>query len=284
VVGQMLDYAANAVVYWPLETLRATFEARLTAERGDAGQTIAQALGRDDPDTLWEQVKTNLAAGRIRMVFVADVIPPELLRIVEFLNGQMTPAEVLAVEIRQYTGQGQRTLIPRLLGQTATAEKTKGTAPGAQRHWDEASLFDDLAARRPYEEVLAARRIYDWTREHVDRLWWGRGKNDGSRYGMLDHDKVSHSFIALWSSGNLEIPFQYMRMRLFTEPTTRAELLTHLNAIPGVNIPAGKITGAPWVRLSTFSNEQALHQLIEVFEWALAQLHTARASIEHEPQ
>ncbi len=26
VVGQMLDYAANAVVYWPLETLRTRFE------------------------------------------------------------------------------------------------------------------------------------------------------------------------------------------------------------------------------------------------------------------
>ena len=26
VVGQMLDYAANAVVYWPLEALRARFE------------------------------------------------------------------------------------------------------------------------------------------------------------------------------------------------------------------------------------------------------------------
>lgn len=28
VVGQMLDYAANAVVYWPVETIRAKFEAR----------------------------------------------------------------------------------------------------------------------------------------------------------------------------------------------------------------------------------------------------------------
>ena len=25
VVGQMLDYAANAVVYWPIETIRARF-------------------------------------------------------------------------------------------------------------------------------------------------------------------------------------------------------------------------------------------------------------------
>jgi hypothetical protein len=33
VVGQMLDYAANAVVYWPVERLRATFEA-IRAQNG----------------------------------------------------------------------------------------------------------------------------------------------------------------------------------------------------------------------------------------------------------
>ena len=35
--------------------------------------------------------------------FVAEEIPRELRRIVEFLDVQTDPAEVLAVEIRQYT-------------------------------------------------------------------------------------------------------------------------------------------------------------------------------------
>lgn len=37
---------------------------------------------------------------------MADVIPTELQRIVRFLTQQMYPAEVLAVEIRQYVGEG----------------------------------------------------------------------------------------------------------------------------------------------------------------------------------
>ena len=37
----------------------------------------------------------------IALSFVADEIPSELRRIVEFLNQQMDPAEVLAVEIKQ---------------------------------------------------------------------------------------------------------------------------------------------------------------------------------------
>ena len=45
-------------------------------------------------------------------MFVADEIPVELRRIVEFMNGQMDPAEVLAVEIKQYVGGNLKTLVP----------------------------------------------------------------------------------------------------------------------------------------------------------------------------
>lgn len=49
-------------------------------------------------------MQANLRAARIRMLFLTDRMPTELRRIVEFLNGQMQPAEVLAVELRQYEG------------------------------------------------------------------------------------------------------------------------------------------------------------------------------------
>ncbi len=40
-------------------------------------------------ETFWQQVGSNLHAGRLRLLFVADEIPPQLRRIVEFLNQQM---------------------------------------------------------------------------------------------------------------------------------------------------------------------------------------------------
>ena len=126
VVGQMLDYAANAVAYWPLETLRARF----TESHEDAEQDLMNFL--DDlsanPDEFWRKVKTNLQAGKVRLVFVADEIPVELRRIVEFMNGQMDPAEVLAVEIKQYVGGNLKTLVPRVIGQTAEAKRKKSGA------------------------------------------------------------------------------------------------------------------------------------------------------------
>ncbi|MDQ3539375.1 MAG: hypothetical protein M3440_01695, partial [Chloroflexota bacterium] len=127
VVGQMLDYAANAVVYWPAEAIRARFVAASTAAGRDPGQTLAEFLGPEaDPEAFWQVAKHNLQAGRVRLVFVADAIPPELRRIVEFLNGQMDPAEVIAIEVRQFVGQGVRALVPRVVGQAAAIQQAKG--------------------------------------------------------------------------------------------------------------------------------------------------------------
>ncbi len=119
VVGQMLDYAANAVVYWPVEQIRAKFQARCESEGEDPDELLAGFL-RDNGtnDEFWLNVKTNLQARRIRLVFVADIIPAELRRVVEFLNEQMDPAEVLAIEVKQFIGEGMKTLVPRVLGQT----------------------------------------------------------------------------------------------------------------------------------------------------------------------
>lgn len=76
VVGQMLDYAANAVAYWPIEQIRARFEMRCEAEGTDPDETLEDFLaGADDADAFWKRVKTNLQAGRVRLVFLADAIP-----------------------------------------------------------------------------------------------------------------------------------------------------------------------------------------------------------------
>jgi hypothetical protein len=64
VVGQMLDYASNAVVYWPVERLRATFEARCAAQDRDPAAVLAEEFGEQiDPEQFWQSVRTNLLAG-----------------------------------------------------------------------------------------------------------------------------------------------------------------------------------------------------------------------------
>ncbi|MHB1467456.1 MAG: DUF4268 domain-containing protein [Thermoleophilia bacterium] len=131
VVGQMLDYAANAVVYWPVESIRSVFESTCERAGTDPDEQVLDLIGSDGENNdaiedYWKQVKTNLQAARIRLVFLADAIPSELKRIVEFLNSVTDPTEVLAIELRQFVGEGIKTLVPRVIGQTAEAQQKKG--------------------------------------------------------------------------------------------------------------------------------------------------------------
>lgn len=76
VIGQMLDYAANAVVYWPVEEIKAKFDNRCQDDHLDPNAELADLLGEgQDTSTFWQQVKTNLQADRVRLLFIADEIP-----------------------------------------------------------------------------------------------------------------------------------------------------------------------------------------------------------------
>jgi len=50
VVGQMLDYAANAVAYWPAERIVSEFEATCTASGRDPEEVLSETFGGVDPE------------------------------------------------------------------------------------------------------------------------------------------------------------------------------------------------------------------------------------------
>ena len=210
VVGQMLDYAANAVNYWNLDSLRESFEESRRAVGEDPERDIEVLT--DDPEAdyaeYWERVKTNLLAGRIRLVFVADVIPAELQRVVEFLNERMSPTEVIAVEIRQYKGGGEQMLVPRVLGQTAEARQRKSsTASRGSRRWDEPSFLEETERRAGIPAANGARGILEWSGGHFSRLGWGKGAVEGTVVLALDHGGSSYLPFYLGTSGTIEIYF-----------------------------------------------------------------------------
>jgi hypothetical protein len=110
IVAQMLDYAANAASYWTGESLKMWSE--LSARRTVGSRTKRSSRRSStvsDPDDYWAKVQTNLAAGKLRLVFVSDAIPGELRRIVEFLNAKMTETEVLAYSPSRSSSTSTRT-------------------------------------------------------------------------------------------------------------------------------------------------------------------------------
>ena len=125
IVGQMLDYAAHATETWSVGEIRGTFE----SESSDSESALSELLlpeAEPDANAFWDNVATNLAVKRLRLLFVSDGIPDELARVVEFLNEQMPNIEVLAVEIKRFRGETSETLVPRVIGRL-TARRSGGS-------------------------------------------------------------------------------------------------------------------------------------------------------------
>jgi hypothetical protein len=255
VVAQMLDYAANATANWKVESLRAWFEAECERAQVDPVSKLGDAFAIADYDSYWETVKTNLAADRIRLVFVSDEISAELRSIVEFLNRQMTETEVLAIEVKQYVDEaGERqTIVPRVLGQTQAAKATKRGTAGPPRAWDEASFLADLTSRRGEAIATIARSLIAWAdaRDGVN-IVYGKGAVFGSAQARLEQDGP---LFRVYSSGIAEVPLRWM-----PSEEASAELRRQLTeVIPGIS--KGPV---PTLDTVTLSDEGTLHRFLEV--------------------
>lgn len=279
VVGQMLDYAANAILHWPLTTIRERFEHTCEMEKADPAEKIAALIETNVDDiegveAFWETVQTNLRAGKLRLVFVADRIPVELRRIIEFLNEHAKDVEVLGVELRQYVGSNLRTIVPRVIGQTAAAEQVKGSgSTRSSRQWDESTFFPELERRHGAVHVEAARQILHWANKQQLRIWWGRGKGNGSFVPTLDYKGVKHQLFAVYTYGTLEVYFQYHAYKPpFDAEEKRLELMQKLNTIPGVQLEAKDISRRPNISLAVFADPRVRQQLFSVYEWFLEEI------------
>lgn len=204
VVAQMLDYAANAKTSFSADRMAAWLEDDAQARGTTAAQALSDTLGVEDPDAFWTTVATNLDVERFRLIFVSDVIPPELRRIVEFLNGQMAQTEVLAIEVKQYVDDHARhqTIVPRVIGNTETAKRTK-RARSSGRATDRTSLLAALAEGDP-GAADAAQALLDWGEQHPNlSVHWTRAGDIAFAVGK--------SLLRVWEEGKLEVKVNTLR-------------------------------------------------------------------------
>lgn len=280
VLGQSIDYAANAVVHWPIDSIIALFEANCRDRGRDPEQIFEEFLGADaNEDRFWQKVKTNLQAGKIRLVFVADEISAEMRRVVEFLNEQMDPVEVLALEIKQYVSQdGLRTLVPRIIGQTAEAQQKKSSATRERRRWDESSFFAEMKARRGAEEAQMAKAIYVWVKDRSPEMdiQWGTGDTYGGFAAQLHRKgKKPYQLFTVNIAGKMEIAaHNYGSQPPFDGEEKWLELRNKFSSI-GLSLPTepGE-RRSPSLALFTLQDEEAIEQVIETFDWVIEEIKT----------
>lgn len=190
------------------------------------------------------------------MLFVADRIPKELARIVEFLNEQMRPAEVLAVEVEQFANPaGVRTLVPRLVGATERARSVKAVAPAAEP-LSETDWLNDLESRFGARARHGVERFIEWLRGHGCDVAATDTQDSLCARVIRTDGKPTWPFFIRRSTGRLEVSLQ----RLATVPqlrdeAARQEILAQIRSLPAETFNTAKTTGWPALRLEDLAED-----------------------------
>jgi len=262
IVGQMLDYAANAQRYWQVGHIRSLAIAQYGGtEKAEAA--IMKILGLEPGDNVepdleayWGKVEDNLRHGRLRLIFMADRLPPELRRVIEFLNGQMEETEVLGIELAQYVGSNLKALVPRVIGQTeVTRLKKLEATPGKKRINQQEFLEScpedvrDFFARAISESQQRGMQIYWGTTGFSLRAPNSEGKRTTLFYGFPPGIVRKDSAVAQGYVGNIE------------DARNREQIRQRFLKIPGIT-PSGQYTVTLELNIQTLENATKLLEVV----------------------
>ena len=271
VVGQMLEYAANARRYWPVDRLRSDF----TRTTANADVVLQEFVGPDvDGESFWRDVQTNLEAGRIRLIFVADEIPDELRTIVEFLNEQMTQTEVLAIEVRRYAGDGLITLVSSIIGNTSKAKETKGSGGSDRYSRTQGEVLEAIEARFTSATRAAVENLLDWAQARGFQIRQGSGATGACMLVLPGRDRALFTFSA---DGSIVFDHvrHYLRHAPFDDDSKRAELIERLdNFKPGGHAirDRNRVSGrALDITLKDLADSSIQDRFKGFLDWALQQ-------------
>lgn len=292
-----LDRAANLVVielkrtddggHMELQALRyaamvstMTFAQAVEAHRkfrsdnrldGDPAEAILAFLGWTEPDD-------DHFAADVRIVLASEDFSREITTTVMWLNDRSL--DIRCVRMKPYQ-LGEQVLLdvqqviplPEATDyQVRVREKSEvARAARTDTRWDEASFLTALEARKGSATRAVAVELLRWTEEACGKLGWGKGATDGSFVATPTVDNQLQSLFAVWTSGTLEVHFQYLAAKHpFSDPGLREELRRRLNDIPGVSIPPDALARRPSIALDLLAPPESRRLLMEAFGWVLA--------------
>jgi len=284
VVAQMLDYASNAVLHWPLERIQSDLEETCAANNRECDEAILTLMDASSEsseeriDKFWQSVKTNMEAGRLRLVFLADEIHRDLLHIVEFLNRQMNPCEVIAVELKQYVGQGLRTLVPRVIGQSVEAQRRKSPKQIKEgRDWSREEFMEWVSRSRGDNAISRITRIASLAEDFDLELDWGTNKITPDLWiGVKREGEILWAF-DIWKSCGLAFRPALLQVNpVFQTSSAQAKLIEIWNTVDGFAYDPDKA----WQKAAQIEtlSEHSFNHLVSVLRWTLQAIKSGSVS------
>jgi hypothetical protein len=276
VIGQMFDYAANGPAYWDLGELRGAFEKTQREQSLEPDETLRVLTGDlVGPDQFWSDVERHLRAGRIRMVFVVDEVPPELLRIIEFLGRQLRDAEVYLVEVRQHVGQSGRVLATSVMGAGPQAAASAPRAPTmTEDQW-----IANFEANHGQQAGDIARGFMQWMKKAATQTFVTSSQNPSFGMMVFGGGRKNYPFF-LVANGKISISLGYLASSVrFADESQRREIADRVQSATGFDFSGKNLMGDIRIPIQELALDTKRSALFGVLDWIVNELRNSETTI-----
>ncbi len=258
VIGQIVEYAANASGEWALGMARQHASEYWSKRGRDLDDVIRVAFPQSDIAQLWQDVESNLEKGRIRLIIAADSIRPEVRRMIEYLNSEMKNAEFLGLELRVYgEEQGQIILAPRIVGQTQALADQRAPSSGGVT-WS-VSMLREAFREDTEDEGGRLTMLLDWS---VQNDCFLESRAQSPNFGLVG--KTGDRIVGIPPSGVLYLYFEDHR---YSDGTVeRDRIVSELKAMSFLSAeidPAEVVHGRSFIRSLSELDQEEFNELLE---------------------
>lgn len=261
VIGQIFDYASNLCYSSDVSTLHNYYLQSLSGGVGGVDQSpLYNTL---ETEEYWEKVRVNLQAGKIRLIITADGIPENLKRIIEFLNKQMNPAELIGIDLRKFGHEDYEVYTSTVIGSTEESKAKKGTVQ-AKKNWDIESFLKDIEEQTSPRAREIAQRMIDWCNSHNVRITLGGGLYEGSIIPVYDKGANNNILFAVYGRGKFYLQFQWLRPP-FDNEEWKMKLMNEFNEVWPIPLTMDDMKRRPSIMITDLDDE-GWTRLLGMFE------------------
>lgn len=215
VVAQILAYAAFLKGIEPDILEREILRSNLSRREYDSIASAVEQQDREgsfEPDAFAQGLATSLERGHFRLVLVLDEAPPELVRLVGYLES-VTPELVIdLVAVAEYDVSGARLLVPQRLDAERPLPKAAvpPVKPAKQGHLIPPEEFEGSINDAPDAAQPSLRHMWSWARNleqrGLVRLLAYRGTT--GRTTLLPYVPGDEAgLITVWNDNNFYVSF-----------------------------------------------------------------------------
>ncbi len=158
----------------------------------------------------------------------------------------------------------RRSLVPRVIGQTAEAKEKNST--GSQPSINESEFFQVLEENTSPQDAEVAKQILDWSNQKASNVKW-RNVSFAPRFDC--NSSYPHMPVSVSVDGKVGINFVRMKRSHQLPDEVRLEILRRLNTIPGIDLPQDSIERKPTIPLAALADDSVLGQFLDIMGWTL---------------